>query len=276
MSIIKSFFSEDNYIKYLELCKASKMPFIIEQSNYTLKIQSEFINVQFMQNMMSKRAFIAYQKIKSDISKSGLVPPEIDRRELKYYKFEIPNRLKQSSKTIYNIDIKSAYATVLKNHLIISPKTFAYLSSLHKQDRLASVGMLAGRKNIFEYTNGGELKSYSKKENELANFFYFAVLQTQYIMQGIQSLLGRDFLFYWVDGVYFENENRKDEVFKYLSEKGYKYSFDILQDFSVMETGKLHRLFFKKEGEEKTFTIPKPDNEIARKVIDFLGVHKKD
>jgi len=51
---------------------------------------------------------------------------------------------------IFNIDIKSAYATILKNDGLITQKTFDFINRLPKQERLTAVGMLAGKKNIFE------------------------------------------------------------------------------------------------------------------------------
>ena len=63
----------------MELIKAAGMPYWTKQSTYTLEICCEnFIHIQFMQNLMSIRAFIANQMIKKDIKLNSLVPPEIN------------------------------------------------------------------------------------------------------------------------------------------------------------------------------------------------------
>lgn len=270
----KALFDGDLWEKYIVLAEKSKIPYTISQSTYTIKLDSAFLKREWMQNMMSEKTFKAYNKIKGDIKKKGLTPPDIDRRDLEYYKFDIPDKLKRAKRTIYNIDIKSAYASVLLNEGVIFEKTFNYMASLSKKDRLACVGMLASNKHTFFYDEAGELCSLGNENNHLAGFFYLCILKVQQVMSKIKNAIGNDFLFYWVDGVYFNSLKSKTIIEGILIDSNFNYTFETLTDVRVNESGKRLSMFFKKEdGREKIFRIPKEDFSINRKLIDLLSIH---
>lgn len=266
----KLLFCENNYTYYLDLVKQSGLPYAVEQTNYTLKIISDFVNVYFMQNVMSMQSFAAFAKIKSDIKKQGLVPPQIIKSDLDYYNFNATEIIRKSPSTIYNVDLKSAYANVLKNMGVISEPTFLYLSKLNKKDRLAAVGMLASCKYVFLYNKNSEPYQFKKIENDLTGFFYLCVLEVQKIMSELKQRIGSNYLFYWVDGIYFYGDLPKKRVTDYLDEIKYPYSFDVLNNFSVVDTEKESRIYFEKTGEKKYFSIPKPDDKLKKDVINAM------
>ena len=270
---IKTLFDGDLYLLEIEKNIAVGLPYSITQSNYTLAINNEYAPIYFMQNVMSNKAFIAANMIKADIKNKGLEPPDIEQDSLQYYKFSLPGLLKKNKKNvIYNIDIKSAYANVLRNNLIITPATFGYLAQLDKQDRLASVGMLASNKNHFFY-EAGELVAIQNERNPLANFFFFCIREIQTIMDKIKFMLGNDFLFYWVDGVYFNNIKNRGIIEEYLRGLDYKNSFETLTDFTTIENKRNHTIYFKKEnGTPKIFRVGKTDLSVNKEIINILGL----
>ena len=138
----KSLFStkeegDRNYRDMLELCKISQMPYRVIKSTYTMRIESDFMNIHFVKSFMSDKAFIAAQMIKKDIKEKGILPPDIDMDGLKYFQFNQPDNLRNAPENVYNIDLKSAYANVLMNNGVISQKTFDFMKTLMKKDRLA-------------------------------------------------------------------------------------------------------------------------------------------
>jgi len=267
----KTLFVEDNYKKYLKLCAASGLPYKIIESNYTLSIESDFCNVTFMQNVMNKKAFIAGAMIKRDIKETGLEPPEFDAGEMSYFNFAPIPEIINCGKTIYNIDIKSAYANVLNNHSLIQPKTFNYMKTLIKKDRLACVGMLASSKDIYECVGNEEL-SYINETKDTKNWFYFCVEMINKIMEEIRRKIG-SFLFYWVDGVFFENKKDADLIMNILDGLGYNYSFEICTDFNYSDDGKQQKLtYYKADGKLKVLTLPKKNNEVDKFLLEFLGI----
>ena len=93
--------------------------------------------------MQSKRCFAAFAKIKSDVLK--VMPPEISGDKLIYFQYDFTKSV--SHDTVYNIDLKSAYAAVLFKEGFITKKTWEYLKSVDKEDRLATVGKI-GRAHV--------------------------------------------------------------------------------------------------------------------------------
>jgi hypothetical protein len=218
---------------------------------------------------MSNRAFAAAAKIKSDIVKRNIEPPEIDKRGLRYFDFN-SKYIKTVSGDVYNIDLKSAYAHVLFNKGIASPDTFAYLSKIDKIDRLAACGMLASVKYIFEHNEHDEIIRHEIAENPLHPYFYICVKEVGVIMRKLIELIGRGYLMYWVDGIYFDNLRNIDKVTDYLKSIHYPHSFEILKDFTANDK----YVSYIKDGKLKQINVPKPNSEVNRFLIDYLGVFK--
>ncbi len=268
--IRKLFTKQDNYEDGLLLCEAIELPYTIIESNYTISIESDFYNNSWMRDTMNKKAFIAGAKIKRDIIATGLEPPEFNDDEIKYFNFTSTGNLINAPKTIYNIDIKSAYANVLNNHALIIPSTFQYMQRLTKKDRLACVGMLAANKDIYECLGDQEL-SYRKEVKETKNWFFFCVHRINKIMQKIADEIGDDFLCYWVDGIFFNNEKHAVKIGKILFELGYKYSFDICTEFEYSNINNQEKIRYLKGNKElKVLSMPKPINEVDKFLLNFL------
>lgn len=278
---IDTFFSETNYNAYLSFMKSLKVPYRRIETNYTCLMQTNNgeVSIYLKESVRNVKAFIGFNLIKKDIAARELVAPEIPRDELRYFKFSIPDRLKQSKRTVYKIDIKSAYANVLKNHGIISDKTHGYIcKQLKKEDRLAAVGMLASKKHILDYNEKDEATGYDFIESPLSNFFYFCVWQTGELMERCRELIGADFLFYWVDGIYFENKKHAAVLTGFLKKQGYNCSFDELRDFTVVEKEKKYSIVFKELSKtkndwmQKVFYIPKINKRIINDALTMLGL----
>lgn len=265
---LKSGFSEENYRDYLNFCKSTGLPYTVLKSNYTLEIVSEFCNIKFAPNM-GKKAFIAGAMIKRDIKNSGVVAPDIDSEKLTYFNFAPDSRLMTCDKEIYNIDIKSAYASVLYQHSLITTKTANYLKTLSKKDRLACVGMLAAKKEVFTMVAGKPLTA-TKIINENAPFFYFCINRTNEIMHKCQMEIGHHFLFYWVDGIFFNGANNVPKVCAVLDKLGYRYSVDVCKDIVYSDSGKCRRLSYNKGDEKKELSLPKKNNSVDEFLINFL------
>lgn len=259
----KSLLTRDNAKAYVDFLKHSGMPYTLKISNYTTEIVSDLYNIQFLQSMRGKQCFAAYAKIKSDIK--IFEPPKIIQDDIKYFEHDFKEAGNYGQ--VVNIDLKSAYATALFNAGYILPPTLAYLQKIPKLDRLASVGMLAGKKYIFEYDGEGAVK-YSKKVSATENFFYYCAAEVQAIMQRLRTYAGTHYLFTWVDGIYLRPDDFKvSELCRVLKKHGYDYSIDILENFTVDMTDKKTVVTFTKDGKPKLFNIPTRSNQFAADLI---------
>lgn len=272
----KTLFDETNYKDILQFCESVNLPYRVTESNYTLKIESSFCNRYFLQNVRSGFCFAVGKMIIRDIKATGLVAPEVNKFDLKYFNFNVPDKIKKGLHVgeVYNIDIKSAYANVLYNHSLVSEKTLRYMGMLAKEDRLAAVGMLASHKEIFEILGTEVLHSYSEI-SDMRDWFYFCVNRTNEIMQTCANFMGNDFLHFWVDGIFFENKKHAEKVGNYLNSIGYKYSFETLTDYTYFEDNKGERVEYYKDGEKKQLFLPKKNSEVIKYLVDFLNLHNE-
>lgn len=268
---LKLHLNEKNVKLFVDLLKAQKAPFEITISNYTTKIISKNHNVTFVKSMQSNRVFAAAAFLKKDLK--NIIPPDIDMKKNCYYDTNFSGNSFYSD-LAFNIDIKHAYANILYNDKFISKKTFDYLSQLPKQDRLAAVGMLASKKVTFKHGRDGKIYSFTEYINPLSNFFFYCVQKTENIIHDIKNkILKESFLFSWVDGIYYLNDNDsyRTIVQEYLKEE-YKLqsSFKILNEFEVKIKNNSYRISFKEEDNLKTFNIPFPEMEFKKAICDYL------
>jgi len=262
---------------YVNLHKELKMPFTMAISNYTTRIKSNYIDIHFMRNEQSNRVFAAYSKVKSQVLKKPL--PEVNKKKLQYYS----HSFKEESfymPVIYNCDLKSAYANVLFNDGYIDKETFKYLTSLPKMQRLAAVGMLAGKKNIFEIDENGDIESQREEIAPTSDYFFHCVKRISETINEASQYLGEAFLFSWVDGIYFFQEYEKGAetagkiINDFFQEKGFQSSFDILKDFKVTAKENYFLCSYKKDEEGKIMRVPRHDITAIRKITDYLTKKK--
>ncbi|HEX7904830.1 MAG TPA: hypothetical protein VF487_13220 [Chitinophagaceae bacterium] len=259
--------TDTNQKETINFIKKSGFPYVVVVSNYTTQIISDILNIRLMETVKSNMCFAAFAKIKSDVRKHPI--PVLDKNYLQYF----DHNFKRDSyyPSVINIDLKSAYATALYNKGILSLGTFEYMSRLSKIDRLACLGMLASKKNYFNYNDKGELTDHWKEVNPLENFFYHAVEIIQDVMNNIQILCGSNYLFTWVDGVYLQNDpDAIEEIGNYLKNEKYPYSIDTLHNFDVKIVNNKVKVEFLKGNEMKYFQIPARSSILARDFINFL------
>jgi hypothetical protein len=267
---LKSEFSEDNYKDFILFAESTGLPYTLTETNYTITITSDFCNVKFAPTMQ-KSAFIAGAMVKKDIISTGLEPPDFEQESLKYFDFAPTEELVKDRDRMYNIDIKSAYASVLFNHGLISTKTRKYMAQLSKRNRLACVGMLASRKDHYQMI-GKEVIEKSKEVNSMSNWFYFCVNRTNEIMMKCKEIAGDSFLFFWVDGIFLSDYSKVKPVSDYLRSIGYKYSFDLCTNVKYSQQNNVSKLRYNKGEEVKELFLPKKNKEIDTFLINFLSL----
>lgn len=249
-------------------------PFEVILSNYTMRIKSKMINYNSMNEEKSKQFFSASAKVKKDCLKKPA--PFVDKTELKYFNFNLPTGIK--FEYIYGIDLKNAYASILLKDGYISKETYFYLSTkLTKLDRLGALGMLAGKKkHIFFDEQGKEIEDKTEtKVKETENYFFHAVQRTGEIMEQLHALIGNDFLFTWVDCIYFRSEKNLTICAEFLRDNDFMFHEKKYTKFSteLTKTGDTLRVIMfevKEDGKEvfKIFHAPTK----KKKIINDLSI----
>jgi hypothetical protein len=212
--------------------------------------------------------FAAYNKIKSELK---TLPVSVDIKYIKYYQTNF-NQTYIYADEIYQIDIKSCYASILCNNNLITKETYEYISQLSKENRLAAIGMLAAKKNIFEFDESGNVANHIVIQSELSDYFFYCVQETYRIMNECKQILGEHFLFIWVDAIYFSgNEDKAKEVIDYFkNEYNLESSMNTLVEFEVEQRKDYYRVRYTKDGTRSFMDIPTPEQSEKRELLEFL------
>lgn len=241
----------------IELYSTLNMPFQLSVSNYTATIETEKEALKFVKKERGKLFFAAHTKIMKDINE-GFDLYEVDKKFIQYYNTNFNFDSFYADK-IYQLDIRSCYPNILLNKGIIKPNTFEYLQGLKKEDRLAAIGMLARSKYIYNVDNKGQVTDTIDK-GIYSDYFFFCVQETFKIMEKCNEIMLDNFLFSWVDAIYFTGGLRQAvKVQNYLlSEHKLQSTFSELHDFEVTLQRDCYKLTYIKDDLPTYMCLPLP------------------
>lgn len=113
---------------------------------------------------------------------------------------ELPN--------ILEMDITKAYYKMARNLDYISEEIYQICLKLPKHIRLRLIGSIATHKVIEKYENK-ELKDIQIIEDlELREIWFHICYEVGKVMQECAEAIQEYFIFYWVDGIYFQRDKR--------------------------------------------------------------------
>jgi hypothetical protein len=255
--------------KYIDLHTKLKLPFEMTVSTYTTRLTSRMYDIHFMKNAQSMRTFAAFQKVKAECTKKPV--PNINPSTVNYFATNIFEKDFYAD-VIYNIDLKAAYATILKNEGFISKETYIHLLKLPKMERLTSVGMLAGKKRVFKISAEGKALEDNLIVSPTSNYFFYCVEKTFDVMNEARLLLHEHFLFSWVDGIYFlDTEKRNyDELMNFFDVQKFNVSFEHLKEFHVRNKKSYYACSYVKDGKKKTMNVPKQQSSLIKDISSYL------
>jgi hypothetical protein len=261
----------DNVQFNIDILNKLNVDFEVQHGTYTTTIITEEGKARYMMNEYNNRVFRCASMIKSDVLKSENAKEIMASKYLKTNFGITNNKNAFKSKKVLNIDISSAYATCLVRNELITEKTYRIIKSLPKTERLPCVGMLATSHTKFSYSNG-ECYNVDVYRSPTAPVFFYLIDEINYIMQQIQFLLGEDFIFYWVDGVFFNFDTAPEKVKAiedFLTECGYEYKYEDVQDFKIEVDEKKLMLKMVKNGDPKQYIVGKDD--VGESVKNYLN-----
>jgi len=248
----------DNFINSLIACESD---FILKQTNYSNEII--FDGTRFLINNKGYNDFSVLKfrsKILSDIKHFELKnrpPKTIDKQTINY--FDLGKYVNKGGnlniEKCFCIDISGAYPTTFKNKNYITEKTFNELSEVNKIVRLKACGSIATEKIIYNFRRGVCIESELKK-SEYANYFFDVVKTVSKCMGRIAQSLNKDFLFYWVDGIFFNGEGNIKQVCQLLDSYSYKYKIETVESMKIIKEKRHLFIDLIKDGKKKIFNLP--------------------
>jgi hypothetical protein len=254
-----------DYQDYEDDLRREGVPFLSRMSGYTTIIETHEFKWIFNDDIAeSDFKFVdVAEKIKEDVNRPDC--PVIDEvKEFDLIYFDCHNNLPDELKlrTAHNVDITNCYLTTSLNFGIIRKETFDYANTLkEKLDKHKAFGMLATNYTCF-YFNSGELKKVFPLVNEFERKYFFAVVsEISGVMKSILSELYEDFIFYWVDGIYFKSKRAAMRAQEILKNNQFKSSYDLLPNFELTRDDFRYIIKFGPKGDQKAFTVPKLDRD---------------
>ena len=263
--------TSDNVQFNIDILNKLGVDFEVQHGTYTTTIITEEGKSRYMMNTYNNRVFRCASMIKSDVLKSDNAKEIMASKYLKNNFGVSQNKNSFHAKQVLNIDISSAYATCLVRNGLISEKTYGIIKKLPKTERLPCVGMLATSHTKFYYSNG-ECYNVDVYRAPTASVFFYLIDEINYIMQEIQFLLGVDFIFYWVDGIFFNYNTAPEKIQmieNFLIESGYTYKYEDVQDFKIDIDDKKMMLKMIKNDEPKQYIVGKDD--VGESVKTYLN-----
>lgn len=231
-TITKIINDRENLDLLIENLKLNNINFKIAYSSSKITLTEGRFTYHFYPNKLKKLKGLHFiKKLKQYILKNDIKY----NFDLKIgYTGKSPN-LKDSvnyKKDIYEIDLKSAYWTFAKKNGFISNEIYMEGLTVDKKIRLMSLGALAKNTTVFNYENGEvtNIEKITSKETE--GIFFKVAFDTDHVMkQLIKALPEKDFMFYWVDAVFFRGKKNVDKIKNILKSQNI--------DFKVVEIKKV-------------------------------------
>ena len=269
-----------NFNNVINMLKDNEENFKVYVSKNSQKIHrvlddGEIHKMFFTDSKLNPRVFHISNKIKKAHveywDKQVIDFTDKDRFWIKYYNYNKIDKCKPL-KRFYYVDLSSAYITALKNKGLINSELFELINSLPKKDRLISLGMLAYEPYELNYENG-KLNGIQRIKNEYSKTFYLACRELQLVMESIIKKINSNYLWYWVDGIFFEDYSDYNLIKDILNSNKYKFRFGSCFDLSIKDMGNHYNLIFNQTDkgiiEYKEYNIPCFFQEIKLKKENF-------
>lgn len=231
------------------------IPYKIKQGTYTTTLESGMGKFKFFSNDFPKRVFVAANMIKKDVKDSFKSPEIMNTKHMKTNYGSSDNIQNIITTDVLNIDLSGAYVQALWHTGIITERTYQYLLKLPKMERLPAIGMLATSYVELYYENG-KCTKFAPHRAETSEIFFHLIDEINFVMKDIEYMLGKDYIFHWVDGVFFKKETHKNvikNIEDFLLELDYPFKYELVDTFKVRKQEDVIRIEMYKNNKYKKY-----------------------
>lgn len=221
----------------------------VVRTGYTVRVETDRRRYFFADKDTPPHVFATSKAIERDIERSGVIVDNIDLSAIKYFRFPEERRMPERA---WNVDIRAAYPTTLRNNGMIGSDTFDRCLRLAKPDRLKSVGMIAGRRFVQEFSDR-RLISSTIETNPYRPYFFAACRIVGDVMESVAEFDERALLFYWVDGLFLRTDDPAPFV-DIVRSFGYEAKAEPVEALKRSTSGRY--MFYRKGGKRTYLCIP--------------------
>lgn len=238
---------------------------------------------------MSKKEMILQRQLKKEIEKNTKDVDVSFSKDKKIHFFEFDSSLKYMVETtgdcvdiknILEMDITKAYYQMAYNLGYISKKFYDKCLELPKEIRLRLLGSIATKRVIEKWQNGKVIEMKIVEDLRMRDIWFHICYNVGKVMKECSNAIQDYFIFYWVDGIYFqqhphfntENDPTKQIIQKIFKKNNLKFSINQLEKISLQNHNNEIMLKCWKEGKVKSnFSVP---HKKVKKYI-FNPAHEK-
>jgi hypothetical protein len=245
-----------------------KKTFKVLRTNRTCTIEINDIKYIYTETILKPKYFGLMAEIKKEFLANQdelKIEKKLSPLDIQYVDFSESLKNMVDSQGLYfeteNVvcmDITKAYYYTAFNLKLISKEFFTKCMKLPKHIRLMLVGSVATSKRIFDYENG-KLLDVQIKEDEFLRQAWFKICDVvAQCMADIKNCIGTDFLFYWVDGIFFKPNGGENLRISSILMEHYKYKFTLeyCNKIEIINNGSGNEMKVYKGNTIKNFTVP--------------------
>lgn len=215
-------------------------PFTLIKSGSSYELISNFYNEKAFRSGFSPKDLSFIKSVKTHVNKNNISLDFIDEDYknsgidyIKVSKFKSGDVLEN----LHCIDIDSAYWKTALNLGIISESIYKRGLDAGKVVRLAGLGSLAKKKDVWVY-DGKDFNKLKTVRCEYENLWFAICKKVSDVMSEVVKEIGDDFVFYWVDGIYVKrNEGVMSKIIERFQEKGYSVHSEFVPKVSFHDNG---------------------------------------
>ena len=265
-----------SFIEYLNACNHS---FVISTTtNSTTIVYSDLYDkykIVFSDGVyMSKKEMILQKKLKKEITENTKNKEIKFSSNKKIHFFEFDNSIKYMVATtgdcvdipnVMEMDITKAYYQMAYNLNYISKKFYNKCLELPKHIRLRLLGSIATKKVVEKWSDGKMQEMKVIEDLKMRDIWFEICYNVGKVMKECSNAIQDYFIFYWVDGIYFQRHPRFDAeldptkqiIQKIFQKNNLKFSINQLEKISLQNYNDEIMLQCWKNGQIKSnFSVP--------------------
>jgi len=261
----------DENILIHQLIKA-KRNFVVTRTLETckVKIDEDRVTYYYSDEDYTFKVLNLMKAVKNDVQNQigKHLNEHRSKEDVKYYDWKQSdlNRLLKLNELTYEnvveVDISQAYFITAVQFGYLSTEMHEKLKEVEKNVRLRVLGSIATSKKNTPYLEGVPQKMFIDENPLLRGAWWNICAKVDRTMIAAKLAVEKDFLFYWVDGIYFRKSKKNiAAVTRVLNENGYsnikiKEIDEVKFKLSKASVNITTSIFCAPETKEKTFNIP--------------------
>jgi hypothetical protein len=275
---------DQHFNKTLDKIIKTGIPLEVGLGKYSayIKTINDNTKYKFITKLQSKRTFIGYAKILSDLKRPEVdvilsdLQDSISEANNMYYDLQTYHTVEYDSAVC--VDLNSAYLQALFNIGLITEKTKDWIQvNLKKDERLVCVGMLAKQKEILHFNKGKIQQDYLEPSKH--RFIFNAIIQeVAAVMNKVKSHHIDDFIAYWVDGIYLKNEFIAIDIVEEFEKAGYPCKIENITNFKSEFKFSYMQYSYMKDGKSKILSVPikKVNDNMKKDLMRLVNGYRRE